>query len=61
MQSQGQSQFLTRGKLLGLAGALVMGAMYFGTVVWVGQDLAASVKAGTREIPAGIVVADSES
>ena len=50
----------SRGKMLGLAGALVMVTAYFGTVVWLGNDLAASVKAGTREIAPGMMVPDSE-
>ena len=55
-----RASHFSRAKKLGLAGALVMVTAYFGTVVWVGQDLAASVKAGTREIAPGMMVPDSE-
>lgn len=51
---------LTRGRLFGLAGGLVMTAAYFGTVVWFGSGLAEDVKAGTRQITAGMMVPDSE-
>lgn len=50
----------TRGRLLGIAGALVMVSAYFGTVVWIGNDLAADMKAGTREVTAGMMVPDLE-
>ena len=50
----------TRGRLLGFAGALVMVGAYFGGVVWVGSDLAADMKAGTREVTAGMMVPDLE-
>jgi hypothetical protein len=50
----------TRGRLVGLAGAVVMVGLYFGGVVWVGQDLAADMKAGTREVTAGMMVPDLE-
>lgn len=50
----------TRGRLLGFAGALVMVGAYFGTVVWIGNDLAADMKAGTREVTAGMMVPDLE-
>jgi hypothetical protein len=51
----------TRGRMIGLAGALVGVLLWFGTVVWLGHDLAAGVKAGTREVTAGMMVRDSES
>jgi hypothetical protein len=51
----------TRGRILGVAGALVGVTLWFGTVVWFGHDLAAGVKAGTREVTAGMMVPDSES
>ena len=38
----------TRSRLIGLAGAVVMVSLYFGGVVWIGSDLAADMKAGTR-------------
>lgn len=50
----------TRGRMIGLAGALVGVTLWFGTVVWFGSDLAADVKAGTREVTAGMMVPDSE-
>lgn len=49
----------TRGRLIGLAGGLVGVTLWFGTVVWFGSDLAADVKAGTREVTAGMMVPDS--
>ena len=52
---------LSRGRKLGVAGALVGVTLWFGTVVWFGSDLAADVKAGTREIAPGMMVPDSES
>lgn len=54
------SKIFTRGRLLGLAGGLAMTAAYFATVVWVGHGLAADMKAGTREITTGQLVADAE-
>ena len=51
----------TRGRVIGVAGALVGVTLWFGTVVWFGHDLAADVKAGTREVTAGMMVPDSES
>lgn len=48
----------TRGQLLGFAGALVAMSVYFGAVVWIGNDLAADMKAGTREVTAGMMVPD---
>jgi hypothetical protein len=51
---------LTRGRLIGFAGALLMVSAYFGTVVWIGSDLAADMKAGTREVTAGMMVPDLE-
>lgn len=50
----------TRGRLVGLAGALVMVSLYFGGVVWIGSDLAADMKAGTRQVTAGMMVPDLE-
>jgi hypothetical protein len=55
-----RSNFLTRGRVVGLAGVLVMTAAYFGTVVWLGNGLAEDMKAGTRQITAGQMVPDSE-
>lgn len=51
----------TRGRVIGVAGALVGVTLWFGTVVWFGHDLAADVKAGTREVTAGMMVPDSGS
>jgi len=51
---------LSRAKRLGLAFSLVATVAWFGTVVWLGNDLAADVKAGTRTITAGMMVPDSE-
>ena len=50
----------TRARLMGLAGGLVMVTLYFGGVVWIGSDLAADMKAGTREVTAGMMVPDLE-
>ena len=50
----------TRSRLIGLAGAVVMVSLYFGGVVWIGSDLAADMKAGTREVTAGMMVPDLE-
>ena len=50
----------TRGRMIGVAGALVGVTLWFGTVVWLGSDLAADVKAGTREVTPGMMVPDSE-
>jgi len=51
---------LSRAKLLGLAVSLAMTVAWFGTVVWLGNDLAADMKAGTRTISPGMMVPDSE-
>ena len=51
-------RLFSRGRLIGLAGVIVVTSLYFGTVVWFGHDLADQVKAGTREVTAGMMVPD---
>ena len=50
----------SRARLIGLAGAVVMVTLYFGGVVSIGNELAADMKAGTREVTAGMTVPDLE-
>jgi len=50
----------TRARVIGLASAVVMMTLYFGGVVSIGQELAADMKAGTREVTAGMTVPDME-
>lgn len=50
-----------RARLIGLAGALILVALYFGTVAWLGQGLAEQMRAGVRTVEPGTLVLDRES